>query len=162
MEGAMIRSRFSPVLLISAFLLSIASHVAAAEPVGPDPALAPGEVVAIQLKALQHNDDPTPNAGIAQTYALAHPNNKRVTGPLPRFELMIRSPAYRPLLGHSAHRIERVAGNDMTVRFTVVIETPSGDAVKYLWEVGRVREGPDEGAWLTTNVSAPIDAGRTL
>ena len=158
----MIQSRFSPALLISAFLLSFAGHGVVAEPIGPDPALAPEEVVAIQLEALMHNDDPTPNTGIAQTYALAHPNNKRLTGPLPRFELMIRSPAYRPLLGHSAHQIERVAGNDMIVRFRVVVETPNGDAVKYLWEVGRVRDGPDEGAWLTTNVSAPVDAGQAL
>ncbi len=158
----MIRSRFAPVSLISVLLLWIAGHAAAAEPIGPDPALAPEEVVAIQLEALKHNDDPTPNTGIAQTYALAHPNNKRVTGPLPRFELMIKSPAYRPLLGHSAHQIERVAGNDMIVRFRVFVETPNGDAVKYLWEVGRVRDGPDKGAWLTTNVSVPLDAGQAL
>ena len=158
----MILSRFSPALLISALLLSFAGHGVAAEPIGPDPALAPEEVVAIQLEALRHNDNPTPNAGIAQTFALAHPNNKRVTGPLPRFELMIRSPAYRPLIGHSTHQIERVAGNDITVRFRVVVETPNGNAVKYLWEVGRVREGPDVGAWLTTNVSVPVDAGQAL
>jgi len=158
----MIRSRVSPALLISTLLLPFAGHGVAAEPIGPDPALAPEEVVAVQLEALKHNDDPTPNTGIAQTYALAHPDNKRVTGPLLRFELMIRSPAYRPLLGHSAHQIERVAGNDMIVRFRVVVETPNGDAVKYLWEVGRVRDGPDKGAWLTTNVSAPVDAGQAL
>ena len=131
----MIQTHFTPVLLISVLLLSITGHGAAAEPIGPDPALAPEEVVAIQLEALKHNDDPTPNAGIAQTFALAHPDNKRVTGPLPRFEMMIRSPAYRPLLGHSTHQIERVAGNDMIVRFRIVIETPNGDAIKYLWEV---------------------------
>ncbi len=158
----MIRSRFYPVLLISVLLLSTAGQPAAAEPIGPDPALAPEEVVAIQLEALKHNDDPTANTGIAQTYALAHPNNRRVTGPLSRFELMIRSPAYRPLLGHSAHQIERLVGNDMIVRFRVVVETPNGDAVKYLWEVGRVRDGPDKDAWLTTNVSVPLDAGQAL
>jgi len=162
MEDAMIRSHFQPVLLMTILLLSIASHVAATGLIGPDPKLTPEEVVAIQLEALQHNDDPTPNAGIAQTYALAHPDNKRVTGPLPRFEMMIRSPAFRPLLGHSTHKIERVAGNGMIVRFRIVVETPNGDAVKYLWEVSRVREGPDEGAWLTTNVSAPVDAGQAL
>lgn len=158
----MIRSHFKPVLLVSVFLISIAGNAPAAELIGPDPTLSPEQVVAIQLDALRRNDDPTPNAGIAQTYALAHPNNRRATGPLPRFELMIRSPAYRLLLGHSAHQIERLAGNDLVVRFRVVVETPSGDAVEYLWEVGRVLEGPHEGAWLTTNVSAPVDAGQAL
>jgi len=158
----MIGLRFTQAVIISVLLLAMSGHAATAELIGPDPALAPEEVVAIQLDALKHNDDPTPNAGIAQTFALAHPNNKRVTGPLPRFELMIRSPAYRLLLGHTAHQIERVAGNDMTVRFKVVVERPDGNAVKYLWEVSRVRDGPDEGAWLTTNVSAPVDAGQSL
>ncbi len=158
----MIRSRFTLVVLIHALLLSVAGHAVAAQLIGPGPALAPEEVVAIQLDALKHNDEPAPNTGIAQAFALAHPDNKRVTGPLPRFESMIRSPAYRPLLGHLAHHIERLAGNDLIVRFKVVVETPQGDAVKYLWEVSRVREGPDAGAWLTTNVSAPVDAGQSL
>jgi hypothetical protein len=149
-------------MFLSVFLFAVVGQAAAAALIGPDPALAPEEVVAIQLEALKHNDDPTPNTGIAQTYALAHPDNKRITGPLPRFERMIRSPAYRPLLDHAVHRIERLAGNDLVVRFRVVVETPTGDAVQYLWEVGRVREGPDAGAWLTTNVSAPVDAGQAL
>lgn len=147
---------------MSALLLSIAGPAAAGEPIGPDPALAPEKVVAIQLEALQHNDDPMPNTGIAQTFALAHPDNKRFTGPLPRFESMIRSPAYRPLLGHSAHQIERVAGNDTIVRFRVVIEMANGDAVEYLWDVARVADGPDKGAWLTTTVSPPANAGQAL
>lgn len=158
----MIRIRFKSAWITSVLLISIAGHPAFADLIEPDPAIAPEKVVAIQLDALKHNDDPVPNAGIAQTYALAHPNNKRVTGPLPRFEMMIRSPAYRPLLGHAAHQIERLAGNDLFVRFRVVVETPNGNAVEYLWEVGRVVEGPDAGAWMTTNVSAPVDAGQAL
>jgi hypothetical protein len=161
-EVTMLRSRVTPALLLSVLLASLAGLAAAAEPIGPDPALAPEEVVAIQLNALKNNDDPTPNAGIAQTYALAHPDNKRATGPLPRFEQMIRGPAYSLLLGHAAHRIERLAGDDTTVRFRVVVETSDGDAVQYLWEVRRVGEGPHAGAWLTTAVSAPIPAGQAL
>ena len=33
---------------------------------------------------------------------------------------------------------------------------------KYLSEVSRVREGANEGAWLTTNISVPVDAGQAL
>ena len=39
---------------------------------------------------------------------------------------------------------------------------PSGEALQYLWEVGRVAGGPDEGAWLTLSVSAPAEAGRAI
>jgi len=135
---------------------------AAAEMRGPDPALTPEEVVSIQLNALRNNDDPTPNAGIAQTFALAHPSNKRVTGPLPRFEQMIRTPAYEPLLGHASHRIERLGGSADAIAFRVTIERPNGDALDYLWEVRRVLQGPDAGAWLTTRVSSPVPAGQAI
>ena len=156
------RYRVVPVLLAFLLWLPTSGDAAAAEPAGPDPALTPGDVVAIQLDALQNNDDPQPNAGIARTFAFAHPDNKRVTGPLPRFERMIRSPAYRALIDHAAHQIERVEEGDDFVRFKVVVETPNGRALTYLWEVRRVGEGSHEGSWLTTNVSAPADAGRAL
>ena len=104
-------------ILTGAVMVIALSLPSLAEMRGPDPALAPEEVVAIQLDALMNNDNPSPNAGIAQTFALAHPANKRITGPLPRFEKMIRSPAYEPLINHSSHEIERLAGDDNMVSF---------------------------------------------
>lgn len=144
------------------FMLVLTSLSASAESRGPDPSLTPEQVVGIQLQALKFNDNPTPNAGIAQTFALAHPSNKRVTGPLPRFERMIRTPAYAPLLGHAAHQIERLAGDDSVVRFRVTVELQNGKTLQYLWELKRLLEGPDQGAWLTTKVSAPINAGQSI
>ena len=123
---------------------------------------APRDVVAIQLSALQNNDVPTPDAGIAQTFALAHPDNQRATGPLQRFAMMIRSPAYRPLIGHSSHTIEPLGSDARTARFSVIIETPDGKALNYYWELRRVTEGPAKGAWLTSAVSAPASAGQPL
>ena len=61
----------------------------AADLLAPDPALSPAEVVVIQLDALRGNEAET-DAGIAQTWAFAHPDNKRMTGPLPRFAQMIK------------------------------------------------------------------------
>jgi hypothetical protein len=52
----------------------------------PNPKYLILEVVEIQLRALQQNDDPVPGAGIAQTWAFAHPYNRTVTGPLAQFE----------------------------------------------------------------------------
>ena len=83
----------------------VASPSFAAE-VLPDPALSPAEVIAIQLSALQANDRPQPDAGIAQTFAFAHPDNRRVTGPLPRFAQMIKGPRYELLLNHRSHEIK--------------------------------------------------------
>lgn len=158
----MVRTRFVPTLPLALCILLLASLTAWAQVQGPDPALAPERVVEIQLDALMNNDDPQPNAGIAQTFALAHPNNKRVTGPLPRFEQMIRTPAYEPLLGHKSHTIERLAGDDARVQFRVEIELPDGNLLQYLWEVAKVTSGPDTGAWLTTRVSNPMRVGQAI
>ena len=69
---------------IFALVAPLATGPSFATELVPDPALSPAEVIAIQLSALQANDTPGPDAGIAQTFAFAHPDNRRVTGPLPR------------------------------------------------------------------------------
>ena len=148
--------------VIAGIVLLAAAGAATAQEIGPDPALAPEDVLSIQLTALQNNDNPEPNAGIRQAFALAHPDNRRITGPLARFERMIRSPAYRPLLDHRTHQIERLATTDDFVRFKVTVETEDGRALHYLWEVRRITAGKNQGAWTTTNVSAPVEAGQTL
>ena len=79
--------------------------------VKPDPSIAPVEVVAIQLKALQFNDNPEPDFGIAQTWAFAHPRNRAATGPLPRFASMIKGPSYAKMLNHSRHEISPASGH---------------------------------------------------
>ena len=47
------------------------------------PSVAPEEVVAIQMKALRFNDNPSPDFGIAQTWNFAHPRTAD-DQPLPR------------------------------------------------------------------------------
>ena len=66
-----------------AFLI-LSAPAWAADLLAPHPALSPAEVVVIQLDALQANAAEN-DAGIAQAWAFAHPDNKRMTGPLPRF-----------------------------------------------------------------------------
>ena len=43
--------------------------------------LTPYDVVKIQLNALKKNNQPKKNSGIRQTWAFAHPDNKKFTGP---------------------------------------------------------------------------------
>ncbi|ADV60845.1 hypothetical protein Isop_0248 [Isosphaera pallida ATCC 43644] len=67
---------------------------------GPDPSLSPRDVVAIQLDALRHNDQPYHDAGIETVFRFASEGNQRSTGPLRRFAGLVRNPLYAPLLYH--------------------------------------------------------------
>ena len=134
----------------------------AADLLRPDPALSPAEVVAIQLDALQTNDTPEADAGIAQTWAFAHPDNKRVTGPLPRFAQMIKGPLYQILLGHRAHEIKEVSATDDQIVFAVTVTSQTGAVVGYRWSVAKVAGGEHAGAWMTTSVSPPLPIGEAI
>ena len=64
----------------------------------PNPELQANEIVSLQLMAMQKND--VSNHGIEITYRFASPQNKVQTGPLSRFIMLVKNPAYRPLLNH--------------------------------------------------------------
>lgn len=142
-------------------LLAMAVPSWAADLLAPDPALSPAEVVDIQLSALQANDTAT-DAGIAQTWAFAHPDNKRVTGPLPRFAQMIKSPQYRMLLNHRSHEIREVSRTDNQVVFAVTVTSRTGEVVGYRWSVAKVAGGEAAGAWMTVAVSPPVPVGQAI
>ena len=148
--------------LVAVALLLMAAVSWAADLLRPDPALSPAEVVSIQLSALQTNDTPETDAGIAQTWAFAHPDNKRVTGPLPRFAQMIKGPLYRILLGHRSHEIKEVSGTGDQVVFAVTVTSQTGEVVGYRWTVAKVTEGENAGAWMTTSVSPPLPIGEAI
>ena len=143
-------------------LLLVAIPTIARDLLEPDPSLPPERVVKIQLQSLQRNDVPTPDAGIAQTWAFAHPDNKRVTGPLERFTQMIKGPSYRMLLGHREHTIEPVVRTGDSASFAVKIVTAAGRRVSYQWKLSKVRSGAFAGSWMTVNVSPPLRAGDAI
>ena len=134
----------------------------AADMLQPDPDLSPSEVVAIQLSALQANDTPGPDAGIAQTFAFAHPDNRRVTGPLPRFALMITGPRYGILLNHRAHEIREIASSADEATFAVIVTGRNGEVMGFRWAVARVAGGEHAGAWMTIAVSPPVPVGNAI
>jgi Domain of unknown function (DUF4864) len=147
-------------VLALAFLILVAP-ARAADLLGPDPALSPAEVVAIQLNALQANEAET-DAGIAQTWAFAHPDNRRMTGPLPRFAQMIKGPQYRMLLNHRSHEFREVSRTDEDAVFAVTVTTATGDVVGYRWTLAKVRDGEHAGAWMTITVSPPVPVGQAI
>ena len=58
----------------------------------------------IQLKSLQNNNVPYKDAGIEQTWEFAHPDNKKMTGPLEKFKQMIYSKSYKILISHKSNK----------------------------------------------------------
>ena len=112
------------------------------------------------MKALQFNDNPVPDFGIAQTWNFAHPRNRAVTGPLQRFAGMLKGPAYGTMLNHTDHRIEAQANDGTRANFDVYMETAQGRMLHFMWSVELVDGGEFDNCWMTVAVSMPRDAGQ--
>ena len=67
------------------------------------------------------NDNPTKDRGIEQTWEFAHPNNKKFTGPLDKFQIMLKGKSYSMLLNHKDHKIKEVFLSDKVATFEVII-----------------------------------------
>lgn len=118
----------------------------------PAPRLTPADVVGIVLTALQHNDDPTPDAGIATTFEFASPANRIETGPLERFALLIKNPAYRPMLGFRSATRGRVEIDGNHARQRVVLVGKDGSQVTYVFLLTKQADGPYANCWMTDGV----------
>ena len=146
----------SPLTFLIVALLALPAM--AKELVTPNISIPPERVVEIQLRALQKNDNPWRGFGIAQTWAFAHPNNKRMTGPIERFSAMINGPHYQMMLNHREHTITSVVLTENYALFDVFIVTDSEVKASFKWEVSKVISGNFQGCWMTTAVSPPIQA----
>ena len=73
-------------ILLSIFFVGLISSVKA-DIIKPAENLSAYDVIKIQLDALKNNDDK--DNGIKQTWLFAHPENKKMTGPYPRFRIML-------------------------------------------------------------------------
>ena len=129
----------------------------------PNNSILPAEVVKIQLVALMNNDKKFEDSGIEQTWNFAHPNNKKNTGPLPNFKMMIKGNSYQMLINHISHTITELASSDNWAQFEVVILDKEKIYHKFNWQVEKFTlEGPLQGCWLTTVVSNPIPLGSSI
>ena len=129
----------------------------------PNDSILPDEVIKIQLDALMDNDGDFKDSGIEQTWNFAHPNNKKNTGPLPNFKMMIKGNSYQMLLNHLSHTITNVGNSDKWAQFEVIILDKEKIYHKFNWQVEKyIEEGPLKDCWLTTMVSNPIPLGSSI
>ena len=146
-------------LIIYSILLSSST----AEILKPSSNIRPSEVVKIQLNGLQKNDLDFKDSGIEQTWNFAHPNNKKVTGPLPNFKRMIKGDAYQMMLDHISHTITELGSSDNWAQFEVIILDKNKIYHKFNWQVEKYTLGGMlKDCWLTTMVSNPIPLGSSI
>ncbi len=145
------------------FFLSMTLSFSNAELLSPNNTISPKEVVKIQLSGLQQNDLNYKDSGIEQTWQFAHPNNKRVTGPLSNFKMMIKSDSYGMMINHLSHTITEVGSSDKWAQFEVIILDKDKIYHKFNWQVEKYTlDGSLKDCWLTTMVSSPIPLGSSI
>jgi len=151
-------------LIFSIFIFFFCSiSFSRADLLSPNNSISPAEVVKIQLVGLMNNDSKFKDSGIEQTWNFAHPNNKKNTGPLPNFKMMIKGNSYQMLLNHLSHTITELGRSDKWAQFEVVILDKEKIYHKFNWQVEKLTiEGPLLDCWLTTMVSTPIPLGSSI
>ena len=129
----------------------------------PNISLAPFDVISIQLNSLQRNNIPFKDAGIEQVWLFAHPNNKKLTGPLEKFKKMIYSQSYKMLIGHENSEITILSENSNRSVYKVFILSSDKKKYSYIWQVEKVsQEGNLKNCWMTTSVSGPEYLGEVI
>ena len=147
------------VLILFLFSISFSN----AELLNPNNTISPKEVVKIQLNGLQQNDLEFKDSGIEQTWRFAHPNNKKATGPLSNFKMMIKSDSYGMMINHLSHTITELGSSDKWAQFEVIILDKDKIYHKFNWQVEKYTlEGSLKDCWLTTMVSSPISLGSSI
>ena len=134
-----------------------------AELIKPSNSIKPAEVIKIQLIGLQQNDLEYKDSGIEQTWNFAHPNNKKVTGPLSNFKRMIKGDIYQMMINHLSHTVTELSSSDKWAQFEVIILDKNKIYHKFNWQVEKyTMDGDLKDCWLTTMVSNPIPLGSSI
>ena len=147
-------------LIVFFFLFT---SISSADLIRPNSNLKPLDVLMIQLNSLKDNNKPYEDAGIEQTWEFAHPNNKKITGPLDKFKEMIYSENYKILISHENTEITILKEKKDISVFKVIVLTKNKEKYYYIWQVEKVLlEGELKNCWMTTSVSNPKYIGEVI
>ena len=150
--------RFAFITILICLVFSTSN----AELLKPEPSIKPSEVISIQLTALQTNSTPFENAGIAQTWEFAYPNNREYTGPLKNFTKMMYSSSYQIMLDHQSHNITLVAEEEDMAFFFIELTDRIGNEYGFQWTLQKVlTDGQFYDCWMTIGVSRPISLAQS-
>ena len=129
----------------------------------PNISLKPIDVISIQLNSLQRNNIPFKDAGIEQVWEFAHPNNKRITGPVEKFKKMIYGKSYQMLIKHVNSEITILSEDTNRKVYKIFILSSDKKRYSYIWQIEKVQtEGDLKDCWMTTSVSPPDFLGEVI
>ncbi|ARS36713.1 DUF4864 domain-containing protein [Pontibacter actiniarum] len=117
----------------------------------PDKALSPREVVRIQLHALQQND--RSDSGVITVFNFSSPTNRVHLGPLDHFRLMVREPAYRPILNFKSYKTGQMVVSGRNAYQLVLVEALDGQQEAFMFILTKQRKGTYKGCWMTEGVA---------
>ena len=151
------------VFIKSILIFFIIVNISNADLIKPQPTLKPLDVLLIQLNSLKNNNTPYSDAGIEQTWEFAHPNNKKVTGPLEKFKQMIYSKSYEILISHENSEVIILNETENISIYKVIILSKDKKKYYYIWQVEKVLSDDNlNNCWMTTNVSNPKYLGDVI
>jgi hypothetical protein len=125
----------------------------------PSSDLLPHEVVMLQLKALQRNDER--DDGIEVTFNFASPGNKAVTGPLSRYKQLVRNPLYEPIINFRSYRLGEMVIEEGQAQQVLLLTDKYGNRVAYLFTLSRQTQSPYQDCWMTDSVMR-IEMGKRI
>ncbi len=144
----------------SALILICSSAVAADLSLEPNPNLSPDEVVEIQLAALADNDSPAPDDGIRVTFKFASPANRKITGPVENFILLVKNPLYLPLLNHATSEVRNLDTTKTVAQRHVIVTDAEGRRATFIWILSKQPDGPHKDCWMTDSVQRLETVGK--
>lgn len=151
--SAILMSKLRPSLIV---ILALAEFVFRPHLTNPGhrpaPELSPLNVVKIQIEALQHFNEPTPNAGIWTAFQFASPANRLVTGPYGHFLRLIKGPGNRPFLYARSAQFSSERRDGSFAEVTVELEDQEGLRSRFTFSLSMQGAGPFKGCWMTDGV----------
>jgi len=117
----------------------------------PSPNLTAYQVLNIQLQSLKNNKKLRNNLGIVQTYEFAHPENKKVTGPIQNFTKMMKSDVYSILLNHNKTKVA-IIHQDKFHEVYLIQVNKNNQTRTFVWTLITYIDENKKPFWYTVNV----------
>ncbi len=118
----------------------------------PSPNLSPDQVVKLQLEGLQNNDLTADNLGIRICFNFASPGNKVITGPIDNFIKLVKTHAYKPLIGFERAEFSQVVVKGRSAQQAVRVIHTNGESALYAFVLSKQDEAPYQDCWMTDAV----------